>query len=93
MRISLELLKEIEKYCSDRLKKESSEKLVYHTIDHTWQIVKNAEIIGSSENLSEEEMKILLTSAWFHDLGYINKSQGHEEESMAIHEFSKVERG
>jgi len=28
MRISLELLKEIEKYCSDLLKKESSEKLV-----------------------------------------------------------------
>ena len=47
-------------------------------------IVKNAEIIGSSENLNEDEMNILLTSAWFHDLGYINKYQGHEEESIAI---------
>ena len=84
MRISLELLKEIEKYCSDLLKKESSEKLVYHAIDHTWQIVKNAEIIGAGENLNEEEMNILFTSAWFHDLGYINKYQGHEEESIAI---------
>lgn len=84
MRINSELLNEIEKYSSDLIKKESSEKLVYHTIDHTWQIVKNAEIIGASENLNEEEMNILLTSAWFHDIGYTNKYQEHEEESIAI---------
>lgn len=84
MRINSELLNEIEKYSSDLIKKESSEKLVYHAIDHTWQIVKNAEIIGASENLNEEEMNILLTSAWFHDIGYTNKYQEHEEESIAI---------
>lgn len=84
MRINSELLNEIEKYSGDLIKKESSEKLVYHAIDHTWQIVKNAEIIGASENLNEEEMNILLTSAWFHDIGYTNKYQEHEEESIAI---------
>lgn len=84
MRINSELLKEIEKYSSDLIKMKSSKNLVYHAIEHTWQIVKNAEIIGARENLNEEEMSILLTSAWFHDTGYIKKYQGHEEESITL---------
>ncbi|MEE8479444.1 MAG: Pycsar system effector family protein [Candidatus Neomarinimicrobiota bacterium] len=84
MRINSELLKEIEKYSSDFIKKESSVKLTYHTIDHTRQIVKNAEIIGTNENLNKDEMNILLTSAWFHDTGYVKNYKGHEKESMAI---------
>jgi len=84
MRINSELLKEIEKYASDLIIKESSEDLTYHTIDHTRQVVKNAKIIGTEENLNEDEMNILLTSAWFHDVGYIKKYQGHEAESVAI---------
>ena len=84
MRINSELLKEIEKYSSDFIIRESSVKLTYHTIEHTRQIVKNAEIIGANENLNEDEMNILLTSAWFHDIGYIKNYQGHEKESVAI---------
>lgn len=84
MKINSELLNEIEKYCSDFIIKGSSEKFIYHTIDHTRRVVKNAEIIGANENLNEDEMNILLTSAWFHDTGYVKKYQGHEKESMAI---------
>ncbi len=84
MRINSELLKEIEKYSSDFITKESSVKLTYHTIDHTRQIVKNAEIIGTYENLNKDEMNILLTSAWFHDTGYVKNYKGHEKESVAI---------
>jgi len=84
MKINSELLKEIEKYVSDLITKESSENLTYHTIDHTRRVVKNAEIIGAKENLNEDEMNILLASAWFHDTGYIKKYQGHEKESVAI---------
>ncbi|KAF5434241.1 HD superfamily phosphodieaserase, includes HD domain of RNase Y, partial [Candidatus Methanophagaceae archaeon] len=84
MRINSELLKEIEKYASDLIVKESSEKLTYHTIEHTRSVVKNAKFIGACENLNEDEMNILLASAWFHDTGYIKKYQGHEKESVAI---------
>ncbi len=84
MRINSELLKEIEKYVSDLINKESSEDLTYHTIEHTKLVVKNAELIGGKENLNEDEMNILLTGAWFHDTGYIKKYQGHEKESVAI---------
>lgn len=84
MRINSELLKEIEKYASDLIVKESPETLTYHTVDHTRQVVKNAKIIGAAENLNEEEMNILVASAWFHDTGYINKYHGHEKDSVDI---------
>jgi len=86
MKIKIKMLEEIEKLVSDLITKESSENLSYHTINHTRLVVKNAEIIGSKENLDEDEMNILLTSAWFHDTGYIKKYQGHEKESVAIAE-------
>ena len=86
MKINSEHLKEIEKYASDLIIKESSANLFYHTIEHTRQVVKNAEIIGTKENLNEDEMNILLASAWFHDTGYINKYKGHEAESVIIAE-------
>ncbi len=86
MRINKELLREIEIYTSDLIKNESSENLVYHTVDHTRLVVDNAKLIGEKENLNEEEMNILLCSAWFHDTGYIKKYRGHEAESVAIAE-------
>lgn len=84
MKINSELLKEIEKYSSDFITKESSDKFIYHIIEHTRRVVKNVEIIGANENLNEDEMNILLTSAWFHDTGYVKNYQGHEKESIAI---------
>lgn len=84
MKINTELLKKIEEYTTDLIIKKSSKELAYHTIDHTRQVVKNAKIIGTNENLNEDEMSILLTSAWFHDTGYIKKYLGHEKESVSI---------
>jgi HD superfamily phosphodiesterase len=34
--------------------------------------------------LSEEETAILITSAWFHDVGYIQTTEGHEKVSKEI---------
>lgn len=84
MIINSELLIDIEKYVSDLLTKEPSKDLLYHTIEHTRRVVRNAETIGARENLEEAEMNVLLASAWFHDTGYTKKYQGHEIESVAI---------
>ncbi|NOZ47711.1 MAG: HD domain-containing protein [Chlorobi bacterium] len=84
MKINKELLIEIEEYVSGLIINESSKNLTYHTIEHTIQVVKNARIIGNEENLIEDEMNILLASAWFHDTGYIKKYEGHEKLSVDI---------
>ena len=84
MKINSELLKEIEKYVTDLILKESPDNLIYHTVNHTTMVVRNAGIIGEKESLNTDEMNILLASAWFHDTGYIKKYLGHEKESVAI---------
>lgn len=86
LKINSDLLKEIENYSSDLILKESPEFLIYHTLEHTKQVVRNAEFIGKKEKLNEEEMNILLASAWFHDIGYTKKYEGHEAESVALAE-------
>lgn len=84
--INSELLKEIEQYSCDLILQESPEYLIYHTLEHTRQVVRNAEFIGKKEKLSEEDMHVLLAAAWFHDLGYTKKYVGHEAESVALAE-------
>lgn len=52
---------------------------IYHSLTHTTEVVKAAEKIGKACNLEKEELEILLIAAWFHDVGYLNGAEGHEE--------------
>ena len=63
-----------------------SQNFVFHSIGHTLDVLKNVEIIGKYENLSEDEMNILRISALLHDVGYTKTYNGHEEESAVIAE-------
>ncbi|MCX6169001.1 MAG: hypothetical protein NTX65_06670 [Ignavibacteriales bacterium] len=51
----------------------------YHSVAHTQDVVNSSIEIGIGENLTPDEMEIVQISAWFHDIGYIDKSEGHEE--------------
>lgn len=78
------MINEVEKYVSGLLKNETPEGYTYHTLNHTQNVVKNAVFIGIREKLPEEEMNTLRLAAWFHDVGYVKKYQGHEEESAEM---------
>ena len=60
--------------------------MVYHNLTHTREVVKAAEKVGNYANLNEEEMEILILSAWFHDSGFTVDYENHEENSVAIAE-------
>ncbi len=79
-----QILPEVEAYVTELLTTDWPEGLVYHNIDHTRRVVKQAEIIGSHENLNDEEMDIVKIAAWFHDVGYLKKYKDHEEVSIQI---------
>ena len=79
-----QLLPDVEAYVNELLTKEYPDGLVYHNIDHTRRVVKQAEIIGMHENLNKEDMDIVKIAAWFHDVGYLKKYHGHEEISIQI---------
>ncbi len=86
MKINEAIISETEAYVTRLLTNETPEGYLYHTVSHTMDVVKNADIIGAKENLPEEEMNILKIAAWFHDLGYLKKYEGHEEESVKMAE-------
>lgn len=84
MKINELVITTAEKYVTSLLKNETPVEYIYHTLDHTLEVVKNAIFIGTKEKLTENEMNILRVAAWFHDAGYIKTYKGHEDESAAI---------
>ncbi|WP_338375176.1 Pycsar system effector family protein [uncultured Flavobacterium sp.] len=59
-------------------------KYTYHNINHTKSVVKAAEEIAIHEKIDGEDLEILLVAAWFHDCGYVECKEGHEEVSVRI---------
>ena len=58
---------------------------IYHNYKHTCRVVKSTkEIIENTEDLSEEEVTILLAAAWLHDTGYTVSCDNHEDHSIKI---------
>jgi uncharacterized protein len=72
-------------YALKRLERELSPNLFYHGIAHTRDsVVPAAELLAEKEKLNEEEFHLLLTAAWFHDLGFIQQPAYHELLSTKI---------
>ncbi|UOY05472.1 HD domain-containing protein [Muricauda sp. SCSIO 64092] len=55
---------------------------VFHNLHHTLTVLEGAGRIGRAENLTEDELEMVLLAAVFHDLGHIKCYNGHEEVSM-----------
>ncbi len=66
-------------YVFQRLERELSPGLYYHSLEHTTQdVVPAAQRIAAGEGIHGADLLLLLTGAWFHDLGFIETSLGHE---------------
>lgn len=59
---------------------------VFHSITHTREVVAAALQIGTHSGLTAEELEMIQIAAWFHDLGYCQKTKGHEEVSAGLAE-------
>ncbi|MCX6231988.1 MAG: HD domain-containing protein [Bacteroidetes bacterium] len=79
----MELLK-VEEYIIQRIKKELNPCYVYHNLMHTLDVVKSSEIIAKLEGVSEHDLAILKTAAYFHDIGIIIQFKEHEKFSVNI---------
>lgn len=73
------LLKKAEEYALSILYEKTPKAHVYHDVNHTQEVIAAALLIGEAEKLSEEELEIVQLAACFHDIGYVKKSDGHEE--------------
>ncbi len=72
-------------YVFDRLERELDDSLSYHCLAHTRDdVVPAAQRLANDHGLSQNDTRLLLTAALFHDLGFIEKAEGHEEISVGI---------
>ncbi len=58
--------------------------LIYHNKEHTQWVIETVEWLGESENITLYDRFLLRIAALFHDIGFIEAYDGHEEESCRI---------
>lgn len=72
-----------EEYVKKVLSERCPAQYKYHNYYHVQKVVEAAIVISDNENVSAEEKEIIILACLFHDLGYIDKCEGHEEMSCS----------
>ncbi|WP_312082863.1 Pycsar system effector family protein [Epilithonimonas hominis] len=80
----MDILKISEDYAKNLLKDKLSSAYTYHNLEHTIQVVDKIKILTKEENVGPEDTENLILAGWFHDLGYVDDADNHEEESRKI---------
>lgn len=64
----------------DNLPKE----LHYHSVEHTVDVFQESARLADAEGISETDKQLLFIAALFHDIGFIETLENHEERSCKI---------
>lgn len=73
------------RYALARLERELDPALCYHSVAHTRdEVVPAAERLAAMEGFGGEDLLLLRTAAYFHDLGFIERRAGHELAGVRI---------
>jgi len=76
----------VRKFIIKKLKKELPSHLFYHSVGHINDVYNAAENIAKGENVSGENLQLLLTAVLFHDSGFIIRQKEHEKLSCEFAE-------
>lgn len=71
-------------YILQRLRTELSEKLTYHSYQHTLEVLRAVKEIADAEKIFGEALHLLETAAAFHDAGFLRTYQEHEQAGCLI---------
>ncbi len=74
----------VKKFILDKLKKELTKNLTYHSLGHIKDVYKAAENLSHQEGISEEDKLLLLTAVLFHDSGFLISQKEHERLSCEL---------
>lgn len=87
------ILQKIEEHIFQIHKDTLSHQYTYHNFNHTLRVVNGLEEILTHETVTPHEADLLRYAAWFHDVGYINSWEGHEERGAQIAQTYLLENG
>jgi predicted metal-dependent HD superfamily phosphohydrolase len=80
------LITEAEKHVIHLLNEKLHSHYIYHNLAHTQLVVEKVKELSDLSNLSDSEKELLVLAAWFHDTGYTEGVEKHEEKSVSIAE-------
>lgn len=75
------LLRETEEFLQQFFAENVPEKFVFHNFEHTVQTVAAVRVIAEGCQLDEKQTFLLQLATWFHDTGYAQGPDDHEERS------------
>lgn len=75
---------QVKTFILDKLRKELPPHLSYHSVYHVEDVYEAAIMLAKEENITGEELTLLLTAVLFHDSGFLEGMVEHEEASCRI---------
>lgn len=78
------IIEKTDAFVLELLKDKLSNNIVYHNYTHAKRVFKSTKEIIENSQINVNESEILLLAALLHDVGYIEKREGHEELSATI---------
>lgn len=94
--MSNNILNVVEDHIYGFYKENATSNNIYHNLTHVKNVVKSAELIGQNLVLDENDLEVVLIAAWFHDIGYLESTNDHEntscthaEQFLLKHNYSK----
>ena len=78
------MVKDVAEYVFNLFKENLPNDYVYHNYNHTLDTVKGCKKLSKSYNLTSRNYEVLLLAAWFHDTGYVETYQDHEDKSVKL---------
>ncbi len=67
-----------------KLELELPKSLAFHNVEHTKDVVQAVQQLTNNETLADEEVTLLYTAAAFHDSGFLEVYDNHEEHSCKL---------
>ena len=84
MNIESEVINKAEAFVTDFFQQKMPAEYVYHDLEHTRQVVNAVIELSAAYDLTDLQTELLQIAAWFHDTGYIEGPNGHEERGGEI---------
>ncbi len=79
-----DIIQEAEKFVVGYLSDNLDSKYLYHNLRHTQRVVESTQELLDHYDIKDKENDRIMLAAWFHDTGYVNGPENHEEQSCRI---------
>jgi hypothetical protein len=79
-----EIIKAVDLHVKSIFGKEIFKEYPYHNYEHTLRVVQSAKSLSEEAKLTDKEREILIIAAYFHDTGFAEGADNHEQYSVEI---------